>query len=393
MNFIKPVLKAPLLVLAFFILLVAKLIQPVIRFQLCIVGFHRYGHLALEPEIFLAEKEISKKNRQAKQRVISIWSFGPTSKQSNRFLAKKWKEELSVCPSWLIGSLHKAGQILPFLKLDQAKLSITGNSNGLDKTNPHISLSDEEIAFGKQQIAAMGIDPDKPYVCLIVRDGGYYKSKGDFESAGFKLLNFDINDFAGVAEELIDNGFQVIRMGSGTESPFSSKPEGVVDYAVSEYRSEFLDVYLAATCKFAVSTQTGPDAVCMLFRRPVLYVDVTRYGQFFFGSNIATWSPVRLFKNGELLNLSEVINSEVAWIKDPNGFLENGITQQKSSKEELKVLTRSYIHTKGGESEIARRVRSNVSHGLGERGKLQFGDVTACLAPDVEQILGDWVMK
>jgi len=34
-----------------------------------------------------------------------------------------------------------------------------------------------------------------------------------------------------------------------------------------------------------------------------------------------------------------------------------------------------------------------VSRGLGERGRLQFGEVTACLAPDAERILGDWVMK
>jgi len=393
MNVLKQLVKALLFAISFLVLLVMKLIKPFVRFQLCVVGFHRYGHLALEPEIFLAEQEIMKAANTSPRRVISIWSIGPVAKQSNRFLAKKWKEELLVLPSWFVGSLQRAGVFFPFLKLDEPKLSITGSMNGLDKTDSHMSLSADEIEEGRRRLVEIGINPDKPYVCLIVRDSGHYKSKGDTESAGYELLNFDINNFAGVAEELIENGFQVIRMGSGTENPFTSKPAGVVDYAVSKSRSEFLDVYLAATCSFAVSTQTGPDAVCMLFRRPVLYVDVTRYGQFFFGSNIATWSPVRLFKNGELLNLSDVVNSDVAWIKDPNGFLENGITQQKSSKEELKVLTRSYIHTKGRESETARRVRSNVSHGLGERGKLQFGDVTACLVPDAVRILGDWVVK
>jgi len=393
MNVLKQLVKALLFAISFLVLLVMKLIKPFVRFQLCVVGFHRYGHLALEPEIFLAEQEIMKAANTSPRRVISIWSIGPVANQSNTFLAKKWKEELLVLPSWFVGSLQRAGVFFPFLKLDEPKLSITGSMNGLDKTDSHMSLSADEIGEGRRRLVEIGINPDKPYVCLIVRDSGHYKSKGDTESAGYELLNFDINNFAGVAEELIENGFQVIRMGSGTESPFTNKPTGVVDYAVSKSRSEFLDVYLAATCSFAVSTQTGPDAVCMLFRRPVLYVDVTRYGQFFFGSNIATWSPVRLFKNGELLNLSDVVNSDVAWIKDPNGFLENGITQQKSSKDELKVLTRSYIHTKGRESETARRVRSHVSHGLGERGKLQFGDVTACLVPDAARILGDWVMK
>ena len=393
MNVLKRLVKAVLFGSSFLVLLVLKLVQPIVRFQLCVVGFHRYGHLALEPEIFLAEREIMKATNASHGRVISIWSLGPVTKQSNRFLAKKWKDELLVLPSWFVDSLHRAGLVFPFLKLEEPKLSITGSLNGLDKTDSHVSLSAEEIEEGRKRLIEIGINPDEPYVCLIVRDGGHYKSRGDIESAGYELLNFDINDFAGVAEVLIESGYQVIRMGSGSERPFTSKPSGVVDYALSKNRSEFLDVYLAATCEFAVSTQTGPDAVSMLFRRPVLYVDVTRYCQFFFGSKLATWFPVRLQKNGSLLNLSEVVNSEIAWFKDPNLFSKNGISQQKTSSSELKELVRSYIRARGSEDETASSVRSVVSSGFGERGRLHFGDVTACLAPDAERILGEWVLK
>jgi putative glycosyltransferase (TIGR04372 family) len=393
MNVLKRLVKATVFAFSFFVLLVMKLIQPIVKFQLCVVGFHRYGHLALEPEIFLAEQEIMKATNTSRRRVISIWSLGPVAKQSNSFLASKWKEALLVLPSWFVGSLHSVGTIFPLLKLTEPKLSITGSMNGLDKTDSHVSLSAEEMEEGRKRLIEFGINPDEPYVCLIVRDGGHYKSRGDIESTGYELLNFDINDFSGVAEELIDNGFQVIRMGSGSERPFTSKPDGVVDYALSKNRSEFLDVYLAATCEFAVSTQTGPDAVCMLFRRPVLYLDVTRYCQFFFGSKLATWSPVRLQKNGSILNLSEVVKSEIAWFKDPNLFSKNGITQQKSSKSELKELVRSYIRARGSVDEEALSVRSAISRGFGERGRLHFGEVTACLAPDAERILGDWVTR
>ena len=393
MNVLKRLVKATLFGFSFLVLLVLKLVQPIVRFQLCVVGFHRYGHLALEPEIFLAEREVMKATNASHGRVISIWSLGPVTKQSNRFLAKKWKDELLVLPSWFVDSLHRAGLVFPFLKLEEPKLSITGSLNGLDKTDSHVSLSADEMEEGRKRLIEIGINPDEPYVCLIVRDGGHYKSRGDIESAGYELLNFDINDFAGVAEALIESGFQVVRMGSGSERPFTSRPDGVVDYALSKNRSEFLDVYLAATCEFAVSTQTGPDAVCMLFRRPVLYVDVTRYCQFFFGSKLATWSPVRLQKNGSTLNLSEVVNSEIAWFKDPNLFSKNGISQQKSSSSELRELVRSYIRARGSEDEKVLSVRSEVSRGFGERGRLHFGDVTACLTPGAEQILGEWVLK
>ena len=375
------------------LLAVLKCCQPFVRFQLCVVGFHRYGHLALEPEIFLAEQEMIKESGASSRRVINIWSLGPVAKQSNRYLASKWKQELLVFPSWLISSLHSVGSFFPILKLSEPKLSVTGSMNGLDHTASHVSLKAEELEEGKKRLVEIGINPDKPYVCLIVRDGGHYKSKGEIESAGYEFLNFDINNFSGVAEALIESGFQVIRMGSGSERPFTSKPDGVIDYALSKNRSEFLDVFIAATCEFAVSTQTGPDAVCMLFRRPVLYVDVTSYCQFFFGSKIATWSPVRLQKNGKLLNLSEIVNSEIAWFKDPNSFSINGISQQKSSNNELRELVLSYIRERGREDVTASSIRSVVSRGLGERGRLQFGEVTARLAPDSERILGEWVMK
>jgi putative glycosyltransferase (TIGR04372 family) len=391
MNVLKRLVKVLLFAFSFVVLLVMKLLQPFVRFQLCVVGFHRYGHLALEPEIFLAEREISKSTGASAKRVISIWSLGPVARQSNKYLAKKWKEELLVLPSWLVSSLHSVGSTFSILKLNEPKLSITGSSNGLDKTAPHLSFKAKDVEEGKKGLAEIGINPDKPYVCLIVRDGGHYKSKGEIESAGYELLNRDINDFSEVAEVLIKNGFQVVRMGSGSERPFTSKPDGVIDYALSRNRSEFLDVFIAANCEFAVSTQTGPDAVCMLFRRPVLYVDVTSYCQFFFGSKLATWSPVRLLKDGNVLNLSDVICSDIAWYKDLELFARNGISQQKSSKSELSELVSLYLEKEKSPTLDASIGQNLVREGMGVRGKLQFGDVTAVLLPNVDQVLGNWV--
>ena len=114
MKVLKRLVKATLFGFSFLVLLVLKLIQPIVRFQLCVVGFHRYGHLALEPEIFLAEQEIMKAIDASHGRVINIWSLGPVTKQSNRFLAKKWKDELLVLPSWFVGSLQRVG--LVFMK-------------------------------------------------------------------------------------------------------------------------------------------------------------------------------------------------------------------------------------------------------------------------------------
>jgi hypothetical protein len=129
----------------------------------------------------------------------------------------------------------------------------------------------------------------------------------------------------------------------------------------------------------------------MLFRRPVLYVDVTSYSQFFFGSELATWSPVRLLKDGSILNLSDVVCSEIAWYKDLNLFALNGISQQKSSKSELSELVSLYLKCKKSPAVEASIGQNLVAEGMGVRGRLQFGEVTAVLLPSVDQVLGNWV--
>ena len=388
MNQLKKIIKQIVSVLSILLLLIFKLIRPIVKFRLCIVGFHRYGHLALEPEVFLAEQTQSSRSRW---RDIEIWSFGPRHKQANTYLADKWKKEVLSLPSWLVSGLHNAGTSAPFLKLPEAKLTIRGQANALDTSSARLTFSESEVRQAETELVKLGIDPQKPYVCLVVRDGGHYASKGDIESAGYDILNFDIDTFIPAAEFLVSEGFQVVRMGSGSEKPFTRLPVGVVDYAHSSFRSEFLDVYIAGTCSFAVSTQTGPDAVCMLFRRPVLYVDVTRFSQFFFGMKAATWAPVRLIKDGRVLSLSEIINSDIAWFKDPNDFATNGVTQQKSSPEELLQLVQSYVQCLRGTAQFADQFSQRVDEGLGERGKLQFGEISARSVPRIAKILGDWV--
>jgi putative glycosyltransferase (TIGR04372 family) len=388
MNQLKKFIKQIISFISIILLLILKLIQPIVKFRLCIVGFHRYGHLALEPEVFLAEQ---KQSRRSSWRNLDVWSFGPRNKQANTYLAKMWKKEVFALPSWVVSGLHNAGTSTPFLKLQEAKLSIRGQANALDTSSAHLAFSESEVHRAERELVKLGIDPQKPYVCLVVRDGGHYASKGDIESAGYDILNFDIDTFIPAAEFLVSEGFQVVRMGSGSEKPFSRLSTGVIDYAHSQNRSEFLDVYIAGTCSFAVSTQTGPDAVCMLFRRPVLYVDVTRFSQFFFGMKAATWAPARLMKDGRVLSLSEIINGDIAWFKDPNDFATNGVTQQKSSPEELLQLVQSYVDCMRGKAELTDQYSRRVARGLGQRGKLQFGEISARSVPRIAEILGDWV--
>ena len=380
---LKRVVRTGIFAIAVLILVILRPVSRILRVRLIVVGFHRFGHLALEPEQFLARSESQQTRFQ-----IDLWSLGNQSNQTNRYLANKWAGRVNAVPSWIVDALVRAGDRFPRLACDRPQLSIHGPANGLDRAAPQLSFTPEEVASGSEQLRALGIDPTRPYVCLIVRDSSHYQSLGHQESPGYSFLNCDIATFHEAAVALASSGYQVLRMGAGSERDLGLEHPGVVDYAKSPLRSEFLDVYIAGTCTFGISTQTGPDAVCLAFRRPVFYVDVVRFSQFFFGTKIAWWNPATIMINGKRLSLRQIVDHEVFWLEDPDDFIRHGISIERSSPSEIARMALAFADVvKTGlqmpveHAADAERVRRILRVGLGDRGRAIFGEPTAMMNP------------
>jgi len=398
---VKQIAKFVLQLFAFLVLIILRILRPLIKIELCIVAFHRYGHLALEPEIFLGERELLA--RESGQRRLPIrvqwWSFGPTRLQTNRYLATKWKKVVCALPSWWIDALHTVGESMQFLRLDEPKMSIRGSLNSLDQTEAHLRLTNVELSRGSEELRGLGVDPERPYVCLVVRDGGHYASLGEKEPVGNSFMNFDIATFEQAALSLVERGYQVVRMGAGSEKPFGINLPGIVDYANSPHRSEFLDVFITATCSFAVSTQTGPDAVCLTFRRPVCYIDVTRFSQFFLGTKLAWWNPAELWQGEKRLTLNNLLSSEIFWIKDPNDFIKHGVSQVRSDAEKINQLVAGFTDSfenglmqSSSENAVTQSVQQLIEDRTGSRSREQFGRITAVVNPAFVRQSGDWYL-
>ena len=90
-------------------------------------------------------------------------------------------------------------------------------------------------------------------------------------------------------------------------------------------------------CAFVVSTLSGPDAFCMAFRRPVLYIDRANYALCFSGTKPTTWTPalIKRESSGELISLIEVFNSGASWFWKDSQFREAGLRVERSSPDEI----------------------------------------------------------
>lgn len=398
----KKITKAFLQIPSVLVLVVLRILRPLVRVELIVIAFNRFGHTALEPENFLSRRSAEHGARNSHRRfpkVVQLWSFGPRRRQYNRFIVRKWKEILTVPPSWCVDSLVRAGQAFPALRLETPESSIFLSGNAFDQSGPHLSLSRDELSEGRIGLAKMGIDVDKPIVCLIVREGGYHTLHGEAEHPVYEYRNFDISSFHLVSKNLVSRGYQVVRMGTGIERPFGAEIDGVFDYARSPHRSEFLDIYLAANCRFAVSTLTGLDCVCLAFRRPVCYVDVAAYNGFLFGTKLAHWSPAELQRDGKRLTLREIVASDVMWIKKPDDIVKNKIRWIRSTPQEFERLVSGFVDLYEGDfkmsdSDRALSLRANeiIETGMGERGTRTFGQINAQLNPVFLRNHGDWFL-
>lgn len=363
------------------VLAVLFLLRPIFRVELCIVGAQRFGHLALEPEVFLGLRRIQ--TEAVGVRTIQLWSFGRPYMQSNRYLATAWKKAVRLSPGSLVGALDRGGWLFPSLALRRVPLSVFGNQNVLDRVGSVlVKFVDGTSA---STLSALGLSPKSPYVCLTVRDGAYYSRTGTVESDGYRLLNFDVSVFTMAANALTAAGYAVIRVGTPTDNKVPSDSK-IIDYANSELRSEQADLALIRDCAFMISTQTGPDALALALRRPVMYVDTLRISQFFLGTKLATWNPVKFVSRstGQQLCLEELFASNLIWMKHPDDFLHSDFDFIRSSAEEIAEMVSGYLLDRQGVAPIAwqslrHATNSRMTQLLGERGQLIWGDVTAAL--------------
>ena len=334
-------------------LLAAALIVIARPFVLIRVGFlhsDRIGHFAANHEIYLCEDEVRKS--QGGKQSIDLYYMGRIP-VCNEQLATMWKRKLRVWNSLLLRPIS-----LIFRSTDLLASHVCGDmpsqdrdvNNILDRTTPHLEFTSAEETKGLELLRQFGVPSGAEYVCFIVRDSGYLKTLygdlGEYHS----YRNADISNFMLAAEELTKLGVYVFRMGSVVEKQFISDNPMVIDYASNELRSDFMDIFLGATCLFCLTTSTGFDAVPLVFRRPLAIVDYVPAGA------LPTWGKqhVVLTKHhvsestGNELTLSQILDSKVANVLTSIDYRNAGIRLVENSPVEIaNVCIEMYQRLKG----------------------------------------------
>jgi putative glycosyltransferase (TIGR04372 family) len=397
--------------IAIVVVSILRLLPGLVTVRTFIGNQKLFGHLCLEPEKYLAAKSsglelyeigfIGEKipdnigpisfSQSKSKWTLDLWSFGRQSSRSNNALVRMWKRELLVVPSFVVDVLLRVNARFGNPPIIDYRFStLLSSDRYLDHSDAHLRLTDKENQKAETALRSMGLQEGQQFVCFVVREGG------EFEALS---RNHSIHDFEAAALALAETGVAVVRMGAANCTPIKLKHDLVFDYANSGKRSELADIYLMANCLFAVSTMSGPDALALACRRPVLYVDVAHYGLVFSGTRLTTWVPARLkdIATSKNLSLSEVFSRGVGWYWKDSQFSDAAITIEKSSPDEIStyvlemlesnrpnVITSSHANHKNYQTQMA--------DAMGDLGRLWHGPAQSRLAPRFLEDNSEWFL-
>ena len=336
MKALKTFLQFGLRLLALPVVFIFYLLRKYVVVEFVLPNVTLFGHLALEPEKVLSNIASHGSRSVGDPKRVLIWSLGKSREQVNKALVKIWRRELFVLPSAIVDAMHRASKWLPNFEMRVLQFDkLHENDHVLDLCDSNLKFTSSEIEMGEKYLRHVGIEAHTPYICLVVREAAWAPPTTGPASSG-TLRSRSFEDFLLAAEALADLGVAVIKLGAA--GTFKTAGTKIIDYANSKDKSEFLDVYLPAHAKCVVSTMSGPDAVALVGRVPVLYVDIAQYSLCFAGTRLVTWVPARLIskKSGRAMSLSETFESGAGRFLGSSAFEHAGIKIEQSSPEQIR---------------------------------------------------------
>jgi putative glycosyltransferase (TIGR04372 family) len=336
MKVLKTFLQIGFRLLALPVVFIFYLLRKYVVVEFVLPNVTLFGHLSLEPEKVLSNIASQKSRSVGEPKRILIWSLGKSRDQVNKALVKIWRRELFVLPSAVVDAMHRASKWLPNFEMKVLQFDkLHENDHVLDLCESHLKFTASEIETGEKYLRHVGIEPHTPYICLVVREAAWAPPTTGPSSSG-TLRSRSFEDFLLAAEALADLGVAVIKLGAA--GTFQTAGTKIIDYANGKDKSDFLDVYLPAHAKCVISTMSGPDAVALVGRVPVLYVDIAQYSLCFAGARLVTWIPSRLInkKLGRAMSLSETFESGAGRFLGSSAFEQAGIKIEQSSPEQIR---------------------------------------------------------
>ncbi len=331
--------------------LIIRMIRPWLLVRIGGLYSSRIGHFAANTELYLCERDAG--INVPKRPYVDLWyhEYDPIC---NKQLARMWERILHVWPRWLLGSISRINSYIPGGDINQIGTNTQQDRdvhNLIERFSPHLNFLPEEENRGEAGLRALGIKEGAPFACLIVRDSAYLNtlnSGGDNSYHDYR--NNDIENYVLAAEELCNRGYYVVRMGAIVEKAINSKHPMIIDYAINGTRSDFMDIYLGAKCKFCIAGGAGFAAVPSIFRRPIVLTNVIPVGYLASYTAKSIFIPKKhwIVRENRYMSFREIFDSGIGFCLESSGYEANGIKLIENSPQEIKAVVFEMVEMLSG---------------------------------------------
>jgi len=298
----------------------------------------RLGHLVIESDIYMARRAASHDGMTD--------FFGVAGNPANSFFFKILRAEMHFLPKIIIYPVHVANCALP--GGHAYRVPLAGRPTDLRVLNdvpaflgPKVNL--QNCMMTRKLLSDLKIPEDARIVCLSVRDGAF--GRHILPGVPQYFANYrdsSISTYVSAAEFLAERGYWVVRMGREVEEEIQSSHRRIIDYATSEFKSDFADIALSQRCRFAITSDSGASTLPIYFRKPLAVANLGGFTGLVQGKalSIVQFKGFYSQKHSRLLSLRELTTVGVTEFDNQHQFDALGITHIDNTEIDLLDLAR-----------------------------------------------------
>ena len=313
-----------------------RVLRPIVTIRFRNLPADEIGPLTVVSQHYLRIKETQQKKRQ-----FDFWYLKDSVKVSNDYMLSFVKSQIKVRRSRFVELVAAISEKLPGAQHHQIESEI--RITLLEGVGKKLKLPQKDRDSSSEYVKKIGIDPQKEFIALMVRDGAY---KSDIVQANTQVRtdkeiyrNQDVNDYLQVAEKFASMNVQIIRMGAKVERPFTSNSPLTIDYASTGMRTEAADIYLASECAMCISTNLGFDHIAAMSGKLRVITNqalIIQASTLFYSTDVFILQRFIERSSGRLLTLSESLQfAEIRNLDWYHKVIDRGLDFVRNTPEEI----------------------------------------------------------
>jgi putative glycosyltransferase (TIGR04372 family) len=297
----------------------------------------RIGHLCIEPDCFIKERLLGL------QPAFKPLFLIPKKVVANKTMLGLWQRKIPILTSAVLCRLLAPLRTYSWAiyPVDKYAVAIDSTASGQEILGkwgarpPLLALDEGFKRRGFEILEKMGVPKDAWFVCVHSRDGHYSPADEHLHS----YRNSSIGNYLPAMREIVERGGWCIRVGEPTPSALP-ETRGVIDYANSAYKSDWMDVFLGASCHFFLGNSSGLSLLSTVFGKQCALANIAPVS----GALPLGWNDLgipKLLRSREshnLLSYRQILETPVANFRFTWQYEQAGIVVEENSPEDIRDL-------------------------------------------------------